>query len=89
MTNRQPLAGHPCLTPLAMTICPLVFACKLHVRHTVALDHVQELTNKHREACLCEDMENPSVIDAWVRAGEVSQQYAGVTPRTGVVCHSN
>ena len=84
MTNRKPLAGQLCLT--AMWDCPPVLP-ENSIRHAVALDHAQELPNKHRQPCLLEKVEDTSVIYACVRTGKVGQLNDRVTHCTGVMCH--
>ena len=53
---------------------PSDFFCKFNLCHTLAVDHAQELSNKQGQFCLLENVEDPDVIDTWIRTGEVGQR---------------
>ena len=53
---------------------PSGFFCKFNLCHTIAVDHAQELSNKHGWFCLLEIVEDPGVIGTRIPTGEVSQE---------------
>ena len=46
MVNRKPIAGQLVCTSGHKKM-PSGFSCKFNLRHTIAVDHAQDLSNKH------------------------------------------
>ena len=72
IANKKPVAGQPCLTPLAMKKCPQVIPATLTrvlllVCGTIAIDPSQESANELKQHCFPEHMEDPIMMDAGIR----------------------
>ena len=73
IAKRKPLAGQPCLTPLATRNCPRVCSSEFHVRGDVVINTTQEAADKIRQFCFLNHGEDPGMMDAGIRSSEVCQ----------------
>ena len=63
------------------------FPCKFNLSHAIAVDHAQELTDKHWQLCLFENVEDSGVIDTEIRTSETGQENSEITCCACGMCH--